>query len=104
MRCLLDEKDGPPAAKVRVDGLRPGALRQHVDEAAIHLLKSVRHNGRWSGNAILVELDAVVVHAQCGALQDDVDDVHDLALFEVVAGRQVDQWLHLEQVDLLQCG
>jgi hypothetical protein len=30
--------------------------------------------------------------------------VHDLALFEVVAGRQVDQWLHLEQVDLLQCG
>ncbi len=101
---LLDEKDGPPTTKVRADGLWPGALRQHVDEVSVSPLKSVHRNGRRSDNAVHVELGAVAIQAWRGALRDVVDNVHDLALLEVVAGRYVGERLRFRQVGLVQFG
>ncbi len=89
-----------PAAKVRADGLRRGALHQHIDEAAVRPLKSVHRSGRWSDGVVLVELGTIAVHARHGALRDVVDNVHDLALLKVMASQR----LRHGQVDLLQFG
>jgi hypothetical protein len=53
-------------------------------------LEWVQQLSDYDALPVLVELGAVAIFARRGALQDGIDDVHDLAVLEVVAGRYVD--------------